>query len=165
MRFVALALALFLSVANAACTLIDAPEPAGMESTVAARGATAQADDVDASGVLASIGDGGYRSAAFTHATQTPYPSSAVPGAWIDEWVSTSAYAIYSQVRPDQTGSNVVVPEGTTVVRAVVDQQGTPSELTVMVKGPQGYNPDLGDSGGSRSPIRTGCPRPTTPAS
>lgn len=143
MRIVAPAISLLLSTASAACMLIDAPEPPGMESTVDEHETTAQ---LDAGAVLAAIGDGAYRtSAAFTHATKTPYPSAAVSGAWVDEWVSTSSYAVYSQVRPDQLGSSVTLPVGTTVVRVVTDDAGTPTELTLMVKGPAGYNPALGD--------------------
>jgi len=111
-----------------------------------AEGRSAPALDVDSSAVVASIGAGAYRtSAAFTHATRAPYPSSAAMGAWVDEWVSSSAYAQYTQIRPDATGSGVHVPVGTTIVRAVVDAQGDPTELTLMVKGPAGYNPTLGD--------------------
>jgi hypothetical protein len=140
---------LSLSVASTACTLIDVPEAPGMrmsEAPDAAGGSSSSVAELDAGAVLATIAGGAYRtSAAFTHTTRAPYPSSAAQGAWIDEWVSAGAFAEYSKIRPDATGSHAELAPGTTIVRAVVDANGVPTELTLMVKGPAGYNAALGD--------------------
>ena len=82
----------------------------------------------------------------FTEVTRIPYPSVAKPGVLIREWVNTSALATYEAVSPGTTGSNVTVAPGMTIVRAVVDEDaGTIDGLTLMYKGPAGYNPALGD--------------------
>ena len=132
-----------------ACDVLGVPEPVGFEMssggpTVSDAGAPA-ADDIDTDGVLASIADGGFRGAAFTHATRAPYPSVAAPGSFVDEWISSGAYAAYSQVQPDASDTGVHLPAGSMVVRAVVDSNDDVAKLTIMLKGPAGYNPALGD--------------------
>ncbi len=132
-----------------ACYVLGTPEPVGFEMnggglTVPDAGASA-ADDIDPGTALAPIVDGGFRSAAFTHATRVPYPSVAAPGSFVDEWVSAGSYALYSQVQPDAGGSGVQMPAGTMIVRAVVDSSDDVAKLTIMLKGPAGYNPALGD--------------------
>jgi len=125
-------------LATSACALIDEPEPPGFQ--------VSSSPTVDTQLILGAIGNGAYQtSPLFTHATKIPYPSSAVAGSMIDEWVSTDAYAQYSRIRPDQTGSQAVIPIGTIVLRAVLDVDGVVTALTVMCKGPAGYNPALGD--------------------
>jgi hypothetical protein len=100
---------------------------------------------VDANAVFAQIAHEGYEKApAFVQAS-TSYASSAVPGSLITEWVSSSAADTYAKISPTVSGSNVTMPTGATIVRVVEDATGTVSELTVLVKGPQGYNPVLGD--------------------
>lgn len=138
-----LALALLFAPSLGACTLIDAPEAPGMgwgdeKPTAPAVVNTEQA--------LAPLQGGAYRSSgAFVHATRAPYLSSAVPGTYVDEWVSSDAYSTYSQIDPSVSGSGVTLPVGTTVVRAVLDPTGQAVEkLTVMVKGPSGFNPEVG---------------------
>jgi len=61
------------------------------------------------------------------------------------EWVSTSSSAAYEAISPGLSGSGVVTPAGTTVVRAILGADGGVDELTLMFKGPPGYNPALGD--------------------
>jgi hypothetical protein len=139
---------LAIALSLGACTLIDEPEARGMrwgDGTSAP--SPAAAATVNANAALESVRGGGYRtSSAFVHATHAPYPSSVAEGAYVEEWVSSDAYATYSAVRPDASGSGVVLPVGATIVRAIVDATGsTTQELTVMVKGPSGYNPDVGD--------------------
>ena len=51
----------------------------------------------------------------------------------------------YKKIHPAQTGSNVTVAPGTVIVREVLDASGKVSKLTVMAKGPPGYDPSLGD--------------------
>jgi hypothetical protein len=126
------------------CTLIDTPEAPGMVGPGIAP--TPAAPGVDTNAVLAALSEGAYRtSPEFMKATKMAYASNAVEGSWVQEWVSSNAYATYSEIRPEASGSGVVLPAGTTIIRSVSDAQGQPTELTVMVKGPSGYNPDLGD--------------------
>jgi hypothetical protein len=63
----------------------------------------------------------------------------------IDLWVSGEAAAAYARIDPAVDGSKVQVPVGTIIVREVHDAQGGVAKLTMMAKGPPGYNPDLGD--------------------
>ncbi len=52
----------------------------------------------------------------------------------------------YWSIHPDTTPSKPVSIEvGTVIVREVLDAQGATSKLTVMAKGPSGYDPTLGD--------------------
>jgi hypothetical protein len=121
----------------------DQPDPSTASDASSDGGSGQQLDIVQ---TLAPIVDGGYRdSVAFTHATRTPYPSTVATGSYIDEWVSTFAYAQYSKVQPDADDAGVVMPVGSMVVRAVVDENDVVSKLTVMFKGPSGYNSELGD--------------------
>lgn len=51
----------------------------------------------------------------------------------------------YRKIHPEQTGTNVTVARGTLIVREVLDASGRVSKLTMMAKGPPGYDPSLGD--------------------
>jgi hypothetical protein len=66
-------------------------------------------------------------------------------GSFIDAWVSSSGYAEYSKINPAATGSEANLPAGTIVVREVLDASGNVTKLTLMCKGPTGYNEALGD--------------------
>ena len=102
--------------------------------------------DIDEAAILASIAQGRYRtSPAFTELTLAPYPSVAAPGAMILAWVSTASLGAYAAISPEATGSHATTPEGTTIVRAVLGTDGGVAKLTLMSKGPRGYNPALGD--------------------
>jgi hypothetical protein len=134
-----------------ACDPFNAPEPLGFDMpgssgdpTIDDAGGAAQAE-VDTDAALATIANGGYRGVAFTHATRTPYPSTVAIGFFVDEWVTSSSYAEYSKVEPDAGDSGAWLPPGSMVVRAVVDADADVTKLTVMLKGPAGYNPALGD--------------------
>lgn len=100
---------------------------------------------VDTAHVLSTVAFGGYKGAGFVHATRSPYPSNAATGSFIEEWVSSDGYAEYSKVDPATIGSRAQVPPGTIVVRAVEDASGNVTKLTLMCKGPIGYNDALGD--------------------
>jgi hypothetical protein len=138
-----------LSAAGAsACDVLDAPEPVGFERTGGGPtlpDAGAAGGDVETETVLASIADGGFRGRAFTLATRSPYPSVGAPGAWVEEWVSSGSYAAYSEVEPDAGDTGVILPPGSLIVRAVLDSDADVTKLTIMLKGPAGYNPALGD--------------------
>ncbi|HTQ44742.1 MAG TPA: cytochrome P460 family protein [Polyangiaceae bacterium] len=144
MLFVGALVWLSISGLAVGCTLISTPEAAGMRWS--GPSGSAASGEVDTGAVLEALNGWAFStSSTFTHATKAAYASKAAPGAWVQEWVSSDAYAAYSSISPDASGSGVVLPAGTTIVRAVYDAQAQPTEVTVMVKGPSGYNPDLGD--------------------
>jgi hypothetical protein len=98
---------------------------------------------VDENAVLAAIVQGAYAtSPAFAQAS-TAYPSSAATGSTVVEWVSADALAAYQSI--GTSGSDAGVPVGTIIVRVVEDSTGAATKLTLMTKGPAGYNPALGD--------------------
>jgi hypothetical protein len=102
--------------------------------------------DMDPTKALASIANGLYEtSTSFKRVSRVPYPSSAAQGMWIDNWISSDAYGEYAKVTPDAHGSNAALPEGAMIVRAVVNAKDETTKLTLMIKGPKGYNPELGD--------------------
>ncbi len=74
-----------------------------------------------------------------------PYRSDLAPNPQVELWIDATSAAAYQRVRPDQKGANVDMPEGTVIVREVLDAQGKIAKLTVMGKGPLGSNPIVGD--------------------
>jgi len=128
----------------------EAPAPGYGSSDISRDAGASEGDalapEVDAAAVLASIAHGAYlTSPTFKQVTQAPYPSVAAPGSMVSEWVSTSAWYQYNAISPEVTGSQVTLPVGTTIVRAVLLEDGGVGKLTLMYKGPAGYNPALGD--------------------
>ena len=83
-------------------------------------------------------------SPAFAAVSGGMYPS-AIDGSNVDVYVSAHAFAQFGSIVPEHADSGVIVPEGTFIIREVLDATGAPLRLTLMVKGPAGYNPDLGD--------------------
>lgn len=57
----------------------------------------------------------------------------------------TGDISAYRHIHPEQRDSDVRVAVGTTIVREVLEAQGTTAKLTVMAKGPPGFDPSLGD--------------------
>lgn len=51
----------------------------------------------------------------------------------------------FKQIHPETAGSKVVLPVGTLIVRNVLDATGKVAKVTLMGKGPAGYDPTLGD--------------------
>lgn len=74
-----------------------------------------------------------------------PYRSDLAPNPQIDLWIDSTSAAAYQRIRPDIKGSKIHLPEGTVIVREVLDAQGKIAKLTVMGKGPLGSNPVIGD--------------------
>jgi len=72
-----------------------------------------------------------------------PYPSELGPFA-INCYVAGDV-ADYRKIHPEQREANVTVAPGTVIVREVFDATGQVAKLTVMAKGPPGYDPSLGD--------------------
>jgi hypothetical protein len=101
---------------------------------------------VDTTTVLDSISNGAYRTdGTFKLMNPRPYASAVSGIANINVWVSGADYSDYAKIDPAVSGSGVSVKPGTTIVREVVDDTGTTDTLTVIVKGPSGYNPAVGD--------------------
>jgi hypothetical protein len=96
--------------------------------------------------IIASVSNGVYRySPQFAPINRQPYESTAAKGSKINVWVTTSDFTAYSKVDPDKSGSNVKLPTGAMIVREVLAADGSVAKLTLMTKGPPGYNPELGD--------------------
>ena len=70
-----------------------------------------------------------------------PIPSVAVPGAFIDLWISEVGASQYAQVRTSQSGSGVVLPAGTTILRVVQDRLGQVTRFTALIKREDGFFP------------------------
>jgi len=51
----------------------------------------------------------------------------------------------YKLVSPETTGSGITMVVGSVIVREVLDSSGAVDKLTLMAKGPAGYDPTLGD--------------------
>jgi len=73
---------------------------------------------------MAFQGDG------FVEVSAEMVPSRAVAGL-ILEWVTADAWSAFAQVSPDVTGSGVVLPDDSLIVRAVHDEEGALSKYTV----------------------------------
>jgi hypothetical protein len=81
--------------------------------------------------------------ASFAQINAAPYVSQL--GAFdVNNFVSQDARD-YRRVHPETTGTNITMPVGTLIVRNVLDASGQISEITLMGKGPAGYDPTLGD--------------------
>jgi hypothetical protein len=105
---------------------------------------------VDWPSVLASVANQSYASSAGFTPASTQYPSAKDP-VGIAEWVSTSAAGAYAEIDPAiPDAGGVSLPTGSVIVRAVyplpdAGANGAVEKLTMMVKGPPGSDPDLGD--------------------
>jgi hypothetical protein len=82
---------------------------------------------------------------AFTPLNGLSYASALGGEAFINVYVSAGAFDTYAAVDPAVPGTGITLPEGTIIVREVLDAGGKVKRLTLMAKGPAGYNPDLGD--------------------
>jgi hypothetical protein len=83
-------------------------------------------------------------SGTLAEASADAYPS-AVGTTDINVWISSFSAAAYAAVTPDSTGSGVRLPEGALIVREVLNAAGRLEKLTLMAKGPKGYNGVVGD--------------------
>lgn len=77
-----------------------------------------------------------------SHVNAQPYASAI--GSFDIDVFAAGDLASYRAIHPEDTGSHLHVAAGTVIVRAVVDG-GAVSKLTIMAKGPPGYDPTLGD--------------------
>lgn len=69
-----------------------------------------------------------------------PMPSLTAEGT-IELWVSRTGWEEYSQISAQHNGSGIVLPVGTTVLRAVRDPQGQIIKYTALVKREAGFDP------------------------
>lgn len=84
---------------------------------------------------------GEYRS--FTKINKRAYTSSL--GAFdINVFVHGDVMP-YRSIHPDENGSGVKISVGTVIVREVYGADGKVAKLTLMAKGPTGYDPTIGD--------------------
>lgn len=99
---------------------------------------------MDEAAVLATAAT--YRDTAeFDHVSGTKYPSALVTTSYIAVYANRTAAAPYGMISPDVSGSSAKIPVGGIIVREVLDASGTAQRLTIMAKGPPGYNPVIGD--------------------
>jgi len=127
----------------AACAQMD-PSPRPPPPAASAPQAS-PAPDLDESATLARIANSAYRfSPQFVPINRESYESIAASGTRVNVWVSAGDAPSYERISPDRSGSRVNLTPGAVIVREVI-QQGVTVKLTVIVKGPSGYNPDIGD--------------------
>ena len=111
----------------------------------AADAAAAAAVDVDDASILARVANGAYRrDPGFRAVSRQSYPSAIAP-ANLNVWVTAADYAAYTRIAPDKSGSGASLSPGAIVVREVLDATGGVAKVTLMAKGPAGYNPAVGD--------------------
>ena len=129
-----------LGVAAAVTTLAAAAcmDPAPHEPAEPA------AVDVNTSALLALLPQV-HDSPVWMRMNEAPYVTGLGTGSSINVYVSIIGHEAYSRIRPEADGSTADVPPGTMIVREVLADDGSVDTLTLMYKGPPGYNPDLGD--------------------
>jgi hypothetical protein len=104
------------------------------------------ASEMDETAIEASVANGAYRySPQFAPLNRDAYASAAAPTAKINVWVSASQVTAYAKVDPGKVGTGVKLQPGAMIVREVLAADGSVAKLTLMVKGPPGYNSQLGD--------------------
>lgn len=79
----------------------------------------------------------------FSKIDSKPYMSTA--GAFQINVYATGDVTDYRTIHPEVSGSNVTLSVGTVIVREVLDGSGKTAELTMLAKGPSGYDPTIGD--------------------
>jgi hypothetical protein len=120
--------------------------PGAAETSAEGDAGVASSPTVDEGAILASVSHGAFRdSGAFVCVTHAAYPSEAVTGSTIVEWVSAGAAAEYMAISPDGGAASASLTPGATILREVLDPAGAVEEMTLLVKGPPGYNPAIGD--------------------
>jgi hypothetical protein len=130
MRFTGLLLSLLLAAACSVGTADTASETSAIE--------------VDDDAILSTLAS--FRtSPAFVRVNESSYETDLGTGALIDVYVSTHGFAPYASITPETSGTGAEVPEGTLIVREVKEPTGAVKSLTLMYKGPKGYNPELND--------------------
>lgn len=100
--------------------------------------------ELDEWDVLIRVAGQAYKNEEFVPVNIQPYPSG-LTGNNINVFVSTEGWWEFLHASPEATGQGVELPEGTVIVREVLDESGMVETLTVMRRGPDGYSPGHGD--------------------
>ena len=99
--------------------------------------------EINEAAILAAVAS--YRDpGTFDHVSGMAYPS-ALGSSNIELYASRTVTVPYADIMPEASGSQAMIPEGGIIVREVLDATGAAQRLTVMAKGPAGYNPEIGD--------------------
>lgn len=101
-------------------------------------GATDSDPDLDAT-TLAALHE--YQSATKINAR----PLASLLGPFDVNYFVAGDVAGFRRIHPEPSGSGVTLAPGTVIVREVLDERGRTAKLTVMAKGPRGFDPSLGD--------------------
>lgn len=94
--------------------------------------------------VLTTVRDNGFRGADFVQINRAAYPTQLATGEQVNLYVDVQAAALYRRIHPEATGAGVTLPQGSLIVREVLDGS-VRTKLTVMAKGAPGYFPAGGD--------------------
>jgi len=129
-----IALVIALASHGLGCAQLDEPTPPPPPAPV-------EIDETLISGWVSHYRD----PAIFDQVSGTPYPSALSGTAFIQVYVSRDSMTPFSVIAPELSGSEAVIPAGGIIVREVLDANKLPLRLTVMAKGPAGYNPHLRD--------------------
>lgn len=74
-----------------------------------------------------------------------PTPSAHGLADTVVVWVPPEFAAEYRALDPEDPDDMASFAEGTLFVKEHLDSEGAPAGMTIMYKGPPGYNPDAGD--------------------
>lgn len=100
---------------------------------------------IDEARILASVANGAYRHDPRFAAVSRQSYASAAAAARVNVWVTAADWGDYTRIAPDKSGSGASLAPGAIVVREVLDGSGAVAKVTLMAKGPAGYNPTVGD--------------------
>jgi hypothetical protein len=93
----------------------------------------------------AVLRSGAYRGPTFVKVNKEHYPTQLNKTDLIDVFVSRDALDAYRPIVPDVNHQDRSFPLGGIIVREVQSQSGEVKKITVMVKQPPGYFPEVGD--------------------
>lgn len=122
-------------------------EPERVERAVADEsGGETDADldvDLDQDEVVASAMD---YEASLVRLSDGPETSEThADAASVYVWGSADAADLYNSINPDDPTQAIAFPRGTTFVKEHFDEAGDLAGVTIMYKGPEGYDPEHGD--------------------
>jgi hypothetical protein len=83
------------------------------------------------------------RVGAFSKINRSAYTSTV--GSFAIDVYASQDVRDYRQIHPETAGTHVTISTGTLIVRQVLDASGEVTKVTLMGKGPAGYDPTLGD--------------------
>lgn len=146
---------LALAIMQGACTpagslAVDAPS---LDSPLDSPGSSADEADADDElgqdslsneAILGLLPGYKYRGEGFVLVNPKPFVSTVSPTKTISLWISEDGYDGFTRIDPDDSGSFSSVPEGTVIVREVLNS-GVLETITVMAKLREGSFPLGGD--------------------